>query len=138
MPNTGSKREVASKLHRVLEVPGSEQTSPSQLRCVWHRLEVADGSLQEGGQTRKGRKPQPARRRVFIIQQPLKPDPQIDLVNSLANLQPVSVREEISAIPDAGGIVRARRRYGSGAGARIAASDDDTSGPRPSYKGKTR
>src|ERR1051325_9530229 len=53
------QRKVGTKPDCVLNVPGSEQTSPTQRSMVGHHLKVGQRSLQERGQGAKGRHPQP-------------------------------------------------------------------------------
>ena len=134
VPNAGADRQVASKAYRVFGVPRPEQTSPSQFGCGGHYLEVAGGSLQKGGQTRKSRLPEPARGDVFVVLHALKPDAETDLVSPTADLQSVCICEEISAISRSGRIVRACRSYSCRARAGSGASDNDSSRPGPGHK----
>ena len=60
---------------------------------------------------------------VFVILQPLEPDSRADLMNALGDLDIVRIGEQISAIPDIGGVVRAGRRDRRRAGGGDAAAD---------------
>ena len=73
-----------------------------------HHLETADGALQKGGQAGEGALSKLARGGIFVVLQPLKPDPGADLMSALADLEIVCVGEEIAAIPNARGVIRAR------------------------------
>src|SRR5580692_8660509 len=91
LPEPGLKREVAPDPDRVLDVPSSEQTSPTQRIVVGHNLKIRERSLQEGRQGTEGRHPQPSRSRVFILLHSLKPDTGADLMDALDDLDAVRV-----------------------------------------------
>src|SRR5882724_2192144 len=92
----------------IVDVPGAEQASPTQLARARHHLEAADRALQKGRQAGECGLSKLARSRIFIVLQPLEPDPGADLMSALADLEVVGIGEEIAAIPDARGIIRTR------------------------------
>src|SRR5579884_1284901 len=97
------------ELDGVLNMPGSEETSPAQLIVVGHDLEVHQAALKEGGQGVEGRLPEPPRGNIFIILHPLDPPAEADLMNAFDDLHGVGIGVEIAAVPDARVDIASRR-----------------------------
>src|ERR1035441_4573556 len=113
----------------VFEIPGAVEAAPSELVGVGRHLKGCDSPLEEGGQIGKAGHAELARRGVFIVAQPLQPDPGADLMNAAGNLHAVGSREKVAAIPDSGGVVGAGGSDGAVAAAGgDSAVDDDASG----------
>src|SRR5208282_142264 len=99
LSNAGAEREVRRDPNRIFEVPRPEKASPTQLVGVRYNLKCAHGPLEERFQAQKGGLPKLARSAVFVVLKPLKPCPDADLMNALAEQQIVGIGEEVSAIP---------------------------------------
>src|SRR4029077_907107 len=97
--NAGLECEIGTQLDCVFEIPRSEETSPSQLIRIRHRLKRSHGSLQERLQAGKAGLTQLSRCGVLIVPEPLKPNSSADLMNPLVDLQTVRISKKISAIP---------------------------------------
>src|SRR5689334_9588801 len=104
MTHAELQRQIGQDLNGVLEVPRAEKTPPPQFGVIRDHLKTGHGPLQESGQARESRLSQLARRCVFVILYPLKPDSRADLMTSLADLHAVCICEQVSAIPDIGGV----------------------------------
>src|SRR5208282_1765747 len=98
LSNAGAEREVRRDPNRILEVPRPEKASPVQLVGTRHNLKCAHVPLEERFQAQEGGLPKTARSAVFIVLEPLKPRPETDLMNTLADQHIVGIGEEISAI----------------------------------------
>src|SRR5258707_937728 len=100
MPQPELNGQVATHLHRVLDVPCAEETSPAEGRVKRHDLKLVrrDGPLKERRQARKSNRSGLARSSVLVVLKPLKPYAGAELMNSFADLHIVLIRKKISVI----------------------------------------
>ncbi len=106
IPDARLKREIRQQLDGVLEIPGTHETSPTQLTRRGYYLETADFALQKRRQAGETRLSQLARCGVVVILEALKPDAGADLMLPLQDLNAIGPGEEIAAGPGIRSIVR--------------------------------
>ena len=124
--------QIRTQFDGVFEIGGAEKTSPSQFIRIWHNLKRGHRALQEGLQAGEAGLPELAGGGILIVLHALEPDSRADLVTSFGDLHAIGVSEQISAVPNVGGVVRPGRGDGSARGSGDAAANHDASGAQAS------